>query len=106
MIGHLSPGLNGQQGHHWPFRPAPNGCRPPETSGHLTLLQHKSSVSGIYVNLQWQIQDFPQEGGMDSLGGHGPLTHAHFAKNVCKNERIGSHGGRAPGTPPRSANDL
>ena len=24
---------------HWPFRPAPNGRRPPETGGQLRLLQ-------------------------------------------------------------------
>ena len=37
---------------------------------------------------------------MHSLGGHGPPTWARFGENVCENERIGSHGGRAPGTPP------
>ena len=44
-------------------------------------------------------------GGVDPLGGHGPLTWAFFAKNVCKNKRIGSRRGRAPGTPPRSPDD-
>ena len=38
------------------------------------------------------------------MGGCGPPTWALFGENVCKNERIGSHRGRAPGTPPRSAN--
>ena len=38
--------------------------------------------------------------------GRGPPTWAFFAENVCKNERIGSRGGRALGTPPRSANGL
>ena len=33
-------------------------------------------------------------------GGCGPPTWALFGENVCKNERIGSHRGRAPGTPP------
>ena len=39
-------------------------------------------------------------------GGPGPPTRVLFGKNVCQNERIGSRrgGGRAPGTPPRSAN--
>ena len=39
-------------------------------------------------------------------GGRGPPTWALFGENVCKNERIGSHGGggHALGTPPRSAN--
>ena len=35
MIGRLSLGL----GHRRPFRPTPNGRRPPETGGHLKLLQ-------------------------------------------------------------------
>ena len=44
-------------------------------------------------------------GGVDPLGGHGPPMWVLFGKNVCKNQRIWSHrGGRAPGTPPRSAN--
>ena len=42
---------------------------------------------------------FPM-GGVHPLGGRGPPTWALFSENVCKNERIGSHGGRAPGTPP------
>ena len=44
---------------------------------------------------QWQIQDFP-------LGGHQPLTHTLFGKNVCENERNGSCWGvaRAGSTPP------
>ena len=37
---------------------------------------------------------FPVGGGMDPLGGgHGPLMRVLFGKNVCKNERIGSHKG-------------
>ena len=40
-------------------------------------------------------------GGVHPLGGHGPPMWVLFAKNVCENERIGSHGGgHAPGTPP------
>ena len=42
--------------------------------------------------LQWWIQDFPW-GGVHPLGGRGPLTWALFGENVCKNKRIGSHGG-------------
>ena len=50
----------------------------------------------------WWIQDFPLGGGVvDPLGGHGPLW-ALFIENVCKNERIGSHGGRTIGTFPIS----
>ena len=42
---------------------------------------------------------------MHLLGGRGPPMWVLFGENVCKNERIGFHGGRAPGTPPpRSAN--
>ena len=38
--------------------------------------------------------------------GHGPLMWALFSENVCKNERIGSHGGGMHwACPPRSAND-
>ena len=46
------------------------------------------AVSNTYWDdiSQWQIQDFLQ-------GGRGPLTRALFGKNVCQNERIGSHGG-------------
>ena len=45
---------------------------------------------------------FPVGGGVDPLGGGGrvPPTWALFGENVCENERIGSHGGRAPGKPP------
>ena len=35
-------------------------------------------------------------GGMDPLGGHGPPMWALFTKNVCENERIGSHRGCGP----------
>ena len=31
------------------------------------------------------------------IGGRGPPTRALFGENVCKNERIGSCRGRAPG---------
>ena len=41
---------------------------------------------------------------MDPLGGREPLTRVLFGENDCENERIGSHRGRAPDTPPRSAN--
>ena len=50
---------------------------------------------------------FPIEGGggMHPLGGCGPPMWALFSKNVCKNERIGSHkGGMCQACPPRSAN--
>ena len=46
----------------------------------------------------------PVRGRVDPLGGHGPPMQALFGKNVCENKRIGSCRGRAPGTPPRSAN--
>ena len=45
-------------------------------------------------------------GGVDPFGRHGPLMQVLFSKNVCQNERIGSHRGCMPGMPPRSANDL
>ena len=48
---------------------------------------------------------FPVGGGVDPLGGCEPLMRALFGKNGCKNERIGSHRGSAPGMPPRSANE-
>ena len=36
-------------------------------------------------------------GGVDPLGGHGPLTWLLFTKTVCKNKRIGScRGGMDP----------
>ena len=38
--------------------------------------------------------------GLHPLGGRGPLTWALFGENVCENKRIGSHRGRAQGTPP------
>ena len=46
-------------------------------------------------------------GGVNLLGGHQPLTWVLFGENVCEKERIWSCrgvGGRAAGTPPRSAN--
>ena len=36
---------------------------------------------------------FPIGGGLDPLAGHGPPMWVLFDKNVCKNERIWSHGG-------------
>ena len=42
--------------------------------------------------LQWWIQDFPW-GGLDPLGGCGPLMRVLYGENVCENERIGSHRG-------------
>ena len=50
MIGHLSLGLNGQR----PFGMGRNGCRPPETGGHLTLLQ-RNTYKHIGANLRYQI---------------------------------------------------
>ena len=38
--------------------------------------------------------------GGDPLVGCGPLIQVLFGKNVCENERIGSHRGHAPGMPP------
>ena len=50
---------------------------------------------------------FPIGGHAPIGGGHGPLMWALFGKNVCKNERIGSHrGGMHWAHPPRSANAL
>ena len=43
---------------------------------------------------------FPVGGRTLIRGGRGPPTWALFGENVCENERIGSHRGRAPGTPP------
>ena len=34
------------------------------------------------------------------VGGRGPPMWALFGENVCENERIGSHRGHVPGTPP------
>ena len=36
---------------------------------------------------------FPVGGGVDLLGGRGPLAWVLFGKNVCENERIWSHRG-------------
>ena len=33
-------------------------------------------------------------------GGHGPPMWALFGENVCKNDRIGSHGGACAGHTP------
>ena len=41
----------------------------------------------------------PLGGHVDPLGRHGPPMWALFGENVCKKERIGFHGGHAPGTP-------
>ena len=57
---------------------------------------HGRHCSIIY---QWQIQDFPL-GGTNPLGGHWPLTHTLFGKNVCENERNGSCLGACAGGPP------
>ena len=43
--------------------------------------------------MQWWIQDFRR-------GGAWAFDAGTFGENVCENERIGSHGGRAPGTRP------
>ena len=34
-----------------------------------------------------------RRGGVDPLGGRGPPTWVLFGKNVCENEKIGSHRG-------------
>ena len=39
-----------------------------------------------------------RRGGVNPLRGDGPPTQVIFGKNACKNERIRSHGGHAPGT--------
>ena len=45
----------------------------------------------------------PVRGVRRPIRGREPPT---FGENVCENERVGfRRGGRAPGTPPRSAND-
>ena len=46
---------------------------------------------------------FPM-GGHAPIRGHGPPVQTLFAKNVCENERIGSHRGACAGHAPRSAN--
>ena len=48
---------------------------------------------------------FPVGQGVHLLEGCGPPTWALFGENVCKNERIGSHGG-VHSAPPRSANEI
>ena len=48
---------------------------------------------------------FPIGEGVDPLGGHGPPTWVLFGKMYVKTKEFGPVGGRAPGTPPRSAND-
>ena len=48
--------------------------------------------------IQWRIQDFPLGGRRPVGGGHRPLTHTLFGKNVCENERNGSSWGG--GVPP------
>ena len=53
-----------------------------------------------FLSEQLWIQDFPWGwGGMDPLGGHGPLMWVSFGENVCENERIGSSRGGVPGRP-------
>ena len=73
----------------------------------LTILRFVRFLRGVLAQHSVADPGFPV-GGVDPLGGRGRLTWALFTKNVCKNERIGSHGGggRAPGTFPRSANDI
>ena len=39
------------------------------------------------------------------IGGRGLPKRLRFENFVCRNDRIWTLGGRAPGTPPRSAND-
>ena len=36
---------------HWPFRPTPNGHQPPETGGHLKLLQRELHTSFVVLLL-------------------------------------------------------
>ena len=51
---------------------------------------------------------FPVGGGVDLVGGGVGLPRRLCFENfVCQNERIGTlRGGRAPGAPPRSANEI
>ena len=50
-VGHLKPGWTFDPRPHWPFRPTPNGCWPPETGGHLRLLQHNFVVDSYQGKL-------------------------------------------------------
>ena len=69
----------------------------------VTYVQHVMAFGLIYY-LPSGGSRISHRGGHAPIGGHGPPTWALFGENVCENETIGSHGGCAPGTPPRSAN--
>ena len=49
---------------------------------------------------------FPVGGRGPRGGGRGLPRWLRFRNFVCQNERIGTLRGCAPGTPPRSANDI
>ena len=82
----------------------------------LTPLEHILSLSILHLttardfNKFYAVADpgFPVGGGgVDPLGGRGPLTWVLFGKNVCENERIWSRrggGACARHAPTRSAN--
>ena len=73
-----------------------------------TYLVQQFTIDYMCYHCQWKIQDFPL-GGCQAIEGHRPPMWALFSKNICENERIGSHwggGGRAlVATPPGSTND-
>ena len=68
---------------------------------HLKLLSSRS----LYCNEDIAVTDvcqtgvdpgFPNWGAWTHFRGCGPPTRVLFGKNVCENERMGSHWGRAP----------
>ena len=74
-----------------------------DSSSEVSLSEIVTVLHSVpnHTIMQWWIQDFSL-----GAGGRRPPTWALFGKNVCENERIGSHRGRAPGTSPRSANTI
>ena len=80
----------------------------PLQDDRLDFIETFASADLVYFThiLQWLIQDFPW-GGIDLVGGRWLPKWLRFKNFVCRNERIWTlGGGRAPGTPPRSANVL
>ena len=57
--------------------------------------------------VQWRIQDFPQEGALTPKGGRQPIIWPIFSENCMKMKKFWARGGaRVPCAPLRSATEV
>ena len=62
----------------------------------MTIAKNVLNFKTVWCTLSVADPGFPV-GGRALVRGRGPLMWARFGENVCKNKRIGSHGGACAG---------